>query len=111
MSEEQNEISVYQSRRFEKALQKLPEVELSLVEDEIDRIIANPELGVQKKGDLSHLWVHKFKLSSKQILLGYTWVENKLELYLLNIGSHENYYQEMKKNRKVDLKIINRWGQ
>jgi len=106
MSEEQNEISVYESRRFEKALKKLPEVELSLVEDEIDRIIADPEIGQQKKGDLSHLWVHKFKLNSKQVLLGYSWVKNKLALYLLNIGSHENYYQEMKKNRKNDLKII-----
>ncbi|PCI58831.1 MAG: addiction module toxin RelE [Gammaproteobacteria bacterium] len=106
MSEEQNEISVYESRRFEKALKKLSEVELRSVEDEIDRIIADPEIGEQKKGDLSHLWVHKFKLNSKQVLLGYSWVENKLALYLLNIGSHENYYQGMKKSRKADLKII-----
>ena len=80
MSEEQNEISVYESRRFEKALKKLSEVELRSVEDEIDRIIADPEIGEQKKGDLSHLWVHKFKLNSKQVLLGYSWVENKLAL-------------------------------
>ena len=72
MSEEQNEISVYESRRFEKALKKLSEVELRSVEDEIDRIIADPEIGEQKKGDLSHLWVHKFKLNSKQVLLGYS---------------------------------------
>ncbi|UTV30854.1 type II toxin-antitoxin system RelE/ParE family toxin [Photobacterium atrarenae] len=106
MSEEQKEIDVFETPRFAKALKKLSEQQLKVVEDEIDKIIADPELGVQKKGDLSHLWVHKFKLESQQILLGYSWVENQLKLYLLNIGSHENYYQEMKRNRKTDLKLI-----
>ena len=106
MSEEQNEVSVYESRRFEKALQKLSETELSIVEDEIDKIIADPEIGEQKKGDLSHLWVHKFKVVSKPVLLGYSWVENRLTLYLLNVGSQENFYQKMKKSRKDDLKVI-----
>ncbi|HAL9897659.1 TPA: type II toxin-antitoxin system RelE/ParE family toxin, partial [Escherichia coli] len=52
MSEEQTgrEIDVYQSRRFEKSLSKLPEAQLKVVEDEIDRIIDNPLLGTQKKG-------------------------------------------------------------
>ncbi|MCG7587850.1 type II toxin-antitoxin system RelE/ParE family toxin [Photobacterium sp. OFAV2-7] len=106
MSEEQNEIDVFESRRFEKALGKLSESHLVIVEDEIEKIIADPEIGEQKKGDLSHLWVHKFKIESQQVLLGYSWVENKLELYLLNIGPHENYYQQMKKSRKADLKLI-----
>ncbi len=106
MSEEQNEISVYESRRFEKALQKLSETELTLVEDQIDRIIAEPMIGEQKKGDLSHIWVHKFKLGAKPVLLGYSWVDSELALYLLNIGPHENFYSGMKKNRKTDLKII-----
>jgi mRNA-degrading endonuclease RelE of RelBE toxin-antitoxin system len=106
MSEEQREISVYETRRFEKALQKLPESVLSLVEDEIDRIIADPLMGEQKKGDLSHLWVHKFKIDASQILLGYSWVEDRLALYLLSFGSHENFYQGMKKSRKSDLKVI-----
>jgi mRNA-degrading endonuclease RelE of RelBE toxin-antitoxin system len=94
MSEEQNKISVYESRRFEKALQKLSETELTIVEDEIDKIIATPEIGEQKKGNLSHLWVHKFKLTTKPVLLAYRWVENKLELYLLNIGPHENFIKK-----------------
>lgn len=106
MSEEQNEIKVYESKRFEKALKKLPEAELKIVEDEIDRIIGKPDIGELKKGDLSHLRVHKFRMNKQQVLLGYSWVENKLEIYLLNIGAHENFYTEMKKKRKMDLKVI-----
>lgn len=106
MSEEQNEISVYESRRFTKALNKLPETLLTIVEDEIENIIANPEIGVMKKGDLSHLRVHKFKLSNQQALLAYSWTEKKLKIYLLHIGSHENFYQTMQGKRAIDLKFI-----
>ncbi|WP_080179284.1 type II toxin-antitoxin system RelE/ParE family toxin [Salmonella enterica] len=108
MSEEHQgrEIDVYQSRRFEKFLSKLPEALLKIVEDEIDRIIDNPLMGVQKKGDLSFLHVHKFPLNNQQVLLGYSWVEDKLALYLLGIGPHENFYTDQKKHRKADLKLI-----
>ncbi|CAM3647136.1 hypothetical protein VA7868_01431 [Vibrio aerogenes CECT 7868] len=108
MSEKQkeNKLSVYQTNRFEKQLKRLSETQLQRIEDEIDLIIENPKLGTRKKGDLSHLWVHKFNLERKQILLGYSWVEDRLELYLLNIGPHENYYETMKKSRRLDLKTI-----
>jgi len=107
MLEEQNEIEVYQSNRFERALGKLSEEQLKVVEDEIDDILDNPEIGEKKKGDLSYLRVHKFKLNNNLVLLGYSWVEDKLELCLLSIGPHENFYDKMKKSRKVDLKLIN----
>ncbi|MFV0547711.1 MAG: type II toxin-antitoxin system RelE/ParE family toxin [Limnobaculum xujianqingii] len=100
------EIDVYQSNRFEKALNKLPEKLRQAVEDEIDQIIDNPELGEQKKGDLSYLRVHKFKLNNQLTLLGYSWIDSKIELYLLSIDSHENFYQEQKRYRKADLKLI-----
>lgn len=108
MSEEQHgsEIDVYETRRFTKALERLPEAHLVVVEDEIEKIIANPLIGEQKKGDLSHLRVHKFQLNNQLALLGYSWVEDKVELYLLSLGSHENFYQTQKKQRKADLKLI-----
>lgn len=106
MSEPQKEIDVYQSVRFEKAMKKLPESDVKIIEDEIDQIIDNPLIGEQKKGDLTHLRVHKFRLNDLTVLLGYSWVANKLELYLLHIGSHENFYDAQKKQRKTDLKLI-----
>ncbi|WP_038906849.1 type II toxin-antitoxin system RelE/ParE family toxin [Dickeya oryzae] len=114
MSEEQNqaEIEVYQTNRFEKALDKLPQQFRSVVEDEIDEIdeidaiVENPELGELKKGDLSYLRVHKFKLNNQLTLLGYSWNQSQLIIHLLSLGSHENFYQQQKKMRKSDLKLI-----
>ncbi|SQD77839.1 type II toxin-antitoxin system RelE/ParE family toxin [Moritella yayanosii] len=106
MLEEQSEIDVYESRRFEKALAKLSEPQLKIVEDEIEKIIDDPELGEQKKGDLSHLRVHKFKMGNQLVLLGYSWLEDKIEIYLLQFGSHENFYKKISGQRKVDLKLI-----
>lgn len=106
MSDVQRNIDVYESRRFEKALAKLPQAQLIVVEDEIEKIIDNPEIGEQKKGDLSHIRVHKFKLNNQLALLGYSWIDNKLEVYLLHLESHENFYQQLKNKRKIDLKFV-----
>lgn len=108
MSDEQNEnkIDIIETVIFGKQMNKLSQAQCEVVDDEIEKIIENPELGTRKKGDLSYLWVHKFKMDNQEVLLGYSWVEHKLELYLLNIGPHENYYTAMKKRRKADLKII-----
>lgn len=108
MSEElgESKIDVFETRRFEKQMNKLSDSQREVVEDEIDYIIDNPEIGNKKKGDLSHLRVHKFKLDNQEVLLGYSMVQDKMELYLLSIGPHENFYTAMKKSRKTDLKII-----
>ena len=89
MSDDLKKFEVYESRRFTKALDKLSESHLVIVEDEIEKIIIDPEIGTQKRGDLSHLWVHKFKIGRLEVLLGYSWFESKLELYLLNKSSHD----------------------
>lgn len=100
------EVEIYQTRRFEKAFNRLTEQDQDGVDQEFDRIIANPEIGERKKGDLSYLWVHKFYLSKQQYLLGYSWVDQRLEIYLLSLGTHENYYDDQKQHRKNDLKLI-----
>lgn len=100
------EISVFVTNRFEKSLNKLKTNQLSIVEDEIDKIISDPSIGIQKKGDLKHLWVHKFKLGNHEWLLGYNWNSKRLTIHLLQLGSHENYYENAKKKRKTDFKIL-----
>ena len=108
MSEELNgkDISVYATNRFDKTLDKLSKVQQQTVENEIDNIIEDPELGEQKKGDLRHLWVHKFKMDNQEWLLGYNWEEGQLTIHLLQLGSHENYYKEAKQKRKADVKLM-----
>ncbi|MBS97290.1 MAG: type II toxin-antitoxin system RelE/ParE family toxin [Oceanospirillaceae bacterium] len=108
MSEEQNEnqIEVYESPVFSKAIKRLPEAVLEAVEDAIDKVVDNPEIGVQKKGDLSYMRVYKFSVERQQFLLGYSWQEERLTLYLLNLGPHENFYRDAKKRRPADKKLI-----
>ena len=106
MSEEQNEIEVFESSLFSKQLKKLPTDVLKLVEDEIELVIADPEIGEQKKGDLSYLRVHKFKINSQLVLLGYAWKDAELQLYLLSVGPHENFYNALKARRKADMKLL-----
>jgi len=106
MSDESPEIDVYQTRTFEKTLKKLDEPLRDQVDDEIDSIIENPEIGILKKGDLSHVRVHKFKINDEQVLLGYNWNEGRLTLTLLSIGPHENFYRDMSRRRKADLKAL-----
>ncbi|CNE82971.1 type II toxin-antitoxin system RelE/ParE family toxin [Yersinia kristensenii] len=108
MSEEPSglKVDIYESSRFSKALERLSEQQLMVVEDQIELIITTPEMGELKKGDLSYLRVHKFQLNNQLALLGYSWIEQKIELYLLSLSSHENFYQEQKRLRKADLKLI-----
>lgn len=101
-----NVIDVYESRRFAKALAKLPQTKLKLVENQIDLVVANPLLGEKKKGALSHVRVHKFKLDEQLALLGYSWIDSKLELYLLQLGTHENFYRDMQNQRQQDLGLF-----
>ncbi|MCW9088356.1 MAG: type II toxin-antitoxin system RelE/ParE family toxin [Gammaproteobacteria bacterium] len=105
MSEE-NEIEIQQTPTFKKTFKRLSEKQKDLVDDEIDKIVADPEIGERKKGDLSHLWVHKFKMEGQQVLLGYSWNEVGLVITLMNVGPHENFYKEAKKRRAADIKII-----
>lgn len=105
MSEE-NEIEIQQTPTFKKAFRRLSEKQKDLVDDEIGRIVDDPDIGERKKGDLSHLWVHKFKMDGQQVLLGYSWNEQGLVITLMNVGPHENFYQEAKKRRSADLKFI-----
>ncbi|MFH0977056.1 MAG: type II toxin-antitoxin system RelE/ParE family toxin [Spirochaetota bacterium] len=66
---------------------------------EIRKILADPEIGQEKKGDLKDVYVHKFKIKTIQYLLAYRVANKMLELM---IGPHENYYKDLKiylKNR------------
>lgn len=103
---EQQEVEVYMSRRFEKYFDSLTEPEQKEVDEQIELIMDNPEIGEKKKGDLDFLRVHKFRMNNQQYLLAYSWVEQKVEIYLLSMGSHENFYEDQKRHRKADLRLI-----
>jgi mRNA-degrading endonuclease RelE of RelBE toxin-antitoxin system len=90
---------VYQSSSFAKKVKKLKKKEKEVLDKEVRSIIKNPSVGVEKKGDLRGIFVHKFKIKQSLYLLSYRIFEDSLELIM--IGPHENYYRELKSYLKT----------
>lgn len=110
--------------KFKKFVEKQGDAFAAAVEDEInDVILATPLQGVQKSGDLSNFWIHKFKFKKQEFLIAYRFPEYEgkpdevrkalaskkgpgVEVEILNIdvelkkvGPHENFYKELKKEK------------
>ena len=87
-------MKVLQSRSFERKVKKFTKRQKKKLDQEIRKIIDNPSIGSEKKGDLRGVFVHKFKIQTVQYLLAYRFLRNDLELIM--IGPHENYYRDLK---------------
>jgi len=90
-------IKIKQMPAFKKSYKKLYPPEKTKVNDAIRAIIKDPKIGQEEKGDLSGVFVHKFKIRTKQMLLAYEW--DPYQRLLLSLGSHENFYRDLKKRR------------
>jgi mRNA-degrading endonuclease RelE of RelBE toxin-antitoxin system len=88
---------VVQTRRFARQYKKLHDNIITDVDQAVDNIANNPEIGEQKKGDLSVLRVYKFRSNGQLYLLGYTLDDTIQLVYLEAIGSHENFYRDLKR--------------
>lgn len=88
-------MKIYQSRSFAQKVKKYNKAEKTTLDKEIKKIISNPGMGIEKKGDLHGVFVHKFKIKSMQHLLSYRFAETALELIML--GPHKNYYRDLKR--------------
>lgn len=86
---------VSQSPLFERKKKRLTREEIVVLDDEIRRICEAPETGEMKKGDLTGVSIHKFKVRDRLYLLAYGFDEN--EILLLALGAHENFYRDLKR--------------
>ena len=82
------------SRSFQNKIKKFGKKEKKILDGEIKKIAQNTSIGVEKKGDLRAVFVHKFKIQSNLYLLSYRVKNENLELIML--GPHENYYRDLK---------------
>ena len=55
------------------------------------------DMGEKKKGDLSALWVYKFRCLGYLYLLGYTRDDVVRLIYLESAGPHENFCRDLKR--------------
>ena len=91
-------MTIYQSRSFALKVKKMLKQEKEILDQEVRRIALNPSIGEEKKGDLTGVFIHKFKIKTTQYLLAYRKVGQDLELVM--IGPHENYYRDIKQYLK-----------
>jgi len=91
-------MKIYQSRSFEKRVQKFNKAEKLKLDNEINQIIQNPSIGTERKGDLRGIFVYKFNLLNQLYLLAYRFSSDSLELIM--IGPHQNYYRDLKTHLK-----------
>ncbi|MEZ8577897.1 type II toxin-antitoxin system RelE/ParE family toxin [Vibrio splendidus] len=86
---------IEQTTTFAKTVKKLHKNQKQDLDKAVKEVIENPFIGVMKKGDLSFLRVHKFKMNKQLTLLGYNYDEyGTLVLTLMALGSHENFYRD-----------------
>lgn len=88
---------IRQMPAFKKAYKKLASSHKLVVNEAILAIVNDPNIGEEKKGDLSGVYVYKFKINLQQMLLAYEWDdENSI---LLALGVHENFYRDLKRKK------------
>lgn len=90
-------MNVKQTNEFAKTVKKLPKQQKADVDAAVKEIIADPEIGEMKVGDLAGVQVYKLKINKQEILLAYEHDASTITLYLLKLGSHENFYRDLKR--------------
>lgn len=94
----QKKIKVFQTNLFSKKTKKLSKKQKNDLDKAVRIIIDDPTIGQEKKGDLIGVFVYKFKSSTQQLLLAYEWDEESRTLLMISV--HENFYRDLKKNKK-----------
>ena len=88
-------ILISQMPAFKKAFKKFHKNQKEDLKKAIKAIVKDPQLGTAKKGDLSGVYVYKFKINNHEHLLAYEWFPE--ERVLLALGVHENFYRDLKR--------------
>lgn len=86
-------MKVLQSASFKKRVRRFNKQDKRTLDRQIRKILKDPTMGQEKRGDLKGVFVHKFKMHATQYLLSYRYVGGDLEL--ITIGPHENYYRDL----------------
>ncbi len=93
-------LTVSASPTFARTAKKRHAKDKKALDQAVNDIAANPTLGDEKRGDLSGVFVYKFKHNKQETLLAYELSPDKLtpvEVVLLGVGTHENFYAQIKR--------------
>lgn len=85
-----------QTRTFQNKVKKLHKNQKEQLDQALKQIVKNPLLGELKKGDLEGVRVYKFKMVNQLTLVAYLFNAQEQSVTLLAIGTHENFYNNLK---------------
>ena len=88
-------MKILQKTSFRKTVRKLHENQKRDLDAAIDKVMENPEVGQAKKGDLAGIRVFKFSMVNQLTLITYTY-DKPATLTLWALGTHENFYRDLK---------------
>ena len=91
-------LKVFQSRQFAKAAKKLHSNQKSDLDKAVQLLMKDRLIGDRKASDLTGVRVYKFKMANQLNLLAYVYEDEFLTLTLHAIGSHENFYSDLKQS-------------
>lgn len=80
---------------FQRAAKKLHPKQKDALDQAVRTVAADSAVGEAKLGDLAGVRVYKFRMTSQLWLLSYRVIDQET-LKLLTVGSHENFYRDLK---------------
>ncbi len=89
-------MKIEQTLNFKKNTKELFRKQKNDLDDAVRVIIQDPQVEQQKRGDLAEVRVYKFKMDNCLTLLSYTWAPDSEKITLLKLGTHENFYRDLK---------------
>ena len=57
-------MKIIQSRFFERKIKRFRKQEKKILDNHVQKIADNPTIGLEKKGDLRGVYIHKFKIQT-----------------------------------------------
>ncbi|MET3108722.1 hypothetical protein AAKU67_003679 [Oxalobacteraceae bacterium GrIS 2.11] len=97
-------LKIQSTTSFNRVVKKLHHNDKADVDDAVSAISADITKGEEKRGDLSGVFVYKFKMNKQEMLLAYKLELSKFnpeEIVLLALGSRENFYAYLKNEISV----------
>ncbi|MEI8054655.1 MAG: type II toxin-antitoxin system RelE/ParE family toxin [bacterium] len=90
-------MQINKTNAFKRSAKRLHNNQAISLEKSIEKIRVNPNIGENKKGDCLGVKVYKFHMIGQLTLIAYKYYESKKEIILLDVGTHENFYRNLKK--------------
>lgn len=91
-------VRVIETKRFRQASKRLHANQKRDLDTAVRSIIEDTAIGQQKTGDLAGVRVHKFRMANQLVLLAYVYAADDNTLTLVDLGSHENFYRDLKRD-------------